>query len=140
MQSWRVHLQTLSPSLYLMFLGHSQRKMAICSCCHIMMYPGSSENHKRGYCANGPRQVKTKGEDDIPDWPQPQAQWIYVKGTDFHPVGFLKTPWDMHEKVVVGGERSADLSVEYEVLGKKLQRRRTIDDDSDGNVLFTCMT
>ena len=84
--------------------------------------------------------MKTKGEDDIPNWPQPQAWGIYVKGTDFHPVGFLKTPWDMHEKVVVGGERSADLSVEYEVLGKKLQRRRTIDDDSDGNVLFTCMT
>jgi len=31
-------------------------------------------------------------------------------------------------------ERSADLSVEYEALGKKFQRRRTIDDD--GNVVF----
>ena len=51
-----------------------------------MMYPGSSE---RGYCANGARQVKMKGEDDIPNWPQPQAQGIYVKGTDFHPIGIL---------------------------------------------------
>jgi len=58
---------------------------------------------------NGARQVKTKGKDDIPDWPQPQAWGIYVKGTVFHPVGFLKTPWDMHEKVVVGGEECQSL-------------------------------
>src|SRR5882757_1805576 len=92
-----------------MFLGRSQRKMAICSCCHIMTYSGSSENHKRGYCANGACQAKMKDEDDTPDWPQPQARVIYVKGTDFHPVGFLKTPWDMHEKVVVGGQERRSL-------------------------------
>jgi len=58
---------------------------------------------------NGARQVKTKGKDDIPDWPQPQAWGIYVKGTVFYPVGFLKTPWDMHEKVVVSGEECRSL-------------------------------
>jgi len=43
------------------------------------MYPGGSENHKKGYFANGARQVKMKGEDDIPDWVQPEPQGIYVK-------------------------------------------------------------
>jgi len=80
-----------------MFLGHSQRKTAICSRCHTVMYPGGSEDHKRGYCADGARQVKRKGGDDIPDWPRPQG--IYVKGTDFHPVEFLKTLQDVYKKV-----------------------------------------
>jgi len=97
-----------------------------------MMYPGGSENHKRGYCADGTRQVKRKGEDNIPDWPQPQG--IYVKGTDFHPIEFLKTLWDMYEKVVVREERSTDLPMEYEAFWKVLQRRTTIDED--GSVLF----
>src|SRR5712672_3002804 len=81
-----VDAKLVCPSLqsYLVFLGHSQCGMAICSCCHIMMCPGSSENHKRGYCVNGARQVKMKGKDDIPNWPQPQG--IYVKGTDFPPI------------------------------------------------------
>src|SRR5712675_896109 len=119
-------------SPYLTLLGHSQRRTAICSRCHTMMYPGGSENHKRGYCADGTRQVKRKGEDDIPDWPQPQE--IYVKGTDFHPIEFLKTLWDMYEKVVVREERSTDLPMEYEAFWKVLQRRTTIDED--GSVLF----
>ncbi|KAH9953441.1 hypothetical protein BC827DRAFT_1146127, partial [Russula dissimulans] len=56
-------------------------------------------NHKKGYCVYGACQVKGTGGDNIPDWPQPQG--IYVKGTDFHPVKFLKTLWDMYERVVV---------------------------------------
>ena len=57
-------------------------------------------------------------EDDIPDWPLPQPQGIYGKGTDFHPIEFLKTLWDMYERVLVCGERSTDLPVEYEAFGK----------------------
>ncbi|KAH9967213.1 hypothetical protein BC827DRAFT_1088629, partial [Russula dissimulans] len=59
------------------------RKTAICSHCHTVMYPSGSQNHKKGYCVDGARQVKGKGEDGIPDWPQPQG--IYVKGTAFRP-------------------------------------------------------
>ena len=121
--------------LYLTLLAHSQRKTAICSRCHTVMYPGGSENHKKGYCVDGARQVKRKGpkgEDDIPDWPQPQG--IYAKGTHFDPIKFLGTLRDMYERVVVRGERSADLPVEYEAFGKVLQRRTTIDED--GSVLF----
>ncbi|KAH9964478.1 hypothetical protein BC827DRAFT_1109232, partial [Russula dissimulans] len=102
------------------------RKTAICSRCHTVMYPGAPENHKKGYCADGARQVKRKGNDasDIPDWLQPQG--VYAKGTHSHPVKFLKTLRDMYERVVVRGERSADLPVEYEAFGKKLQRRTSI--------------
>src|SRR5712672_338547 len=89
-----------------MFLGPSRCKTAICSHCHTVMYPGGSENHKKGYFANGACQVKMKGEDDIPDWVQPEPQGIYVKWTDFHPVEFLKTLWEMYERFAVHGERS----------------------------------
>src|SRR5712675_2431249 len=115
-----------------MFLGHSQRKTAICSRCHTVMYPGGSEDHKRGYCADGARQVKRKGGDDIPDWPRPRG--IYVKGTDFHPVEFLKTLQDVYKKVAVREERSADYLVECEAFWKVLQKRTTINEDS--SVLF----
>jgi len=36
----------------------------------------------------------------------------------------------MYENVVVGGERSTDLPMEYEASGKVLQRRTTINDGS----------
>jgi len=108
------------------------RKTAICSRCHTVMYPGGPENHKTGYCADGARQVKRKGDDDIPDWPQPQG--VYAKGTHFYPIEFLKTLRDMYERVVVREERSADLPVEYEAFVKLLQRRTIIDED--GSVLF----
>jgi hypothetical protein len=55
-------------------------------------------------------------------------------GTHFYPIEFLKTLRDMYERVVVRGERSADLPMEYEAFGKVLQRRTTIDED--GSVLF----
>jgi hypothetical protein len=96
------------------------------------MYPGGSDNHKRGYCADGARQVKRKGEDDISDWLQPQG--FYAKGTQFHPIEFLKTLRSMYERVVVHGEKSADLPVEYEAFGKVLERRTTVDED--GSVLL----
>jgi len=47
------------------------RKTAICSRCHTVIYPGGPENHKKCCCADGTRQVKRKGDDDI-DWPQPR--------------------------------------------------------------------
>jgi hypothetical protein len=76
--------------------------------------------------------VKRKGDDDIPDWPQPQG--VYAKGTHFYPIEFLKTLRDMYKRVVVRDERSADLPVEYEAFGKVLQRRTIIDED--GSALF----
>ncbi|KAH9958299.1 hypothetical protein BC827DRAFT_1136441, partial [Russula dissimulans] len=82
--------------------------------------------------ADGARQVKRKGDDDIPDWPQPQG--VYAKGTHFYPIEFLKTLRDMYKRVVVRDERSADLPVEYEAFGKVLQRRTIIDED--GSALF----
>jgi len=97
------------------------------------MYPRGSENHQKSYCADGACQAKRKGEDDIPDWPQPQG--IYVKGTQFHPIKFLKISYC---GTCTNGssymERSTDLPVEYEAFGKVLERRTTIDDD--GSVLF----
>jgi hypothetical protein len=57
-----------------------------------------------------------------------------VKGTHFYPIEFLKTLRDMYERVVVRGERSADLPVEYEAFRKELQRRAITDED--GGVLF----
>jgi hypothetical protein len=96
------------------------------------MYPGGSENHKKGHCTDGAHQVKRKGEDDIPDWPQ--LEGIYLNGTQFHPIEFLKILRDMYERVLVHGERSTDLPVEYEALGKVLERTTTTDED--GSVLF----
>ena len=57
-----------------------------------------------------------------------------MKGTDFHPVEFLKTLQDVYEKVAVREERSADYLVECEAFWKVLQRRTTINEDS--SVLF----
>ncbi|KAH9956342.1 hypothetical protein BC827DRAFT_1232171 [Russula dissimulans] len=93
------------------------------------MYPDGPENHKEGYCADGTCPVKKKDDDDIPDWSQPQ-QGIYAKRTHPNPIEFLKTLQDMYERVVVWGERNADLPVEYKAFEKELQKRTSINDDS----------
>jgi hypothetical protein len=52
----------------------SQRKTAICSRCQMIMYPGGADNHRRGYCADGARQIVKKGDNDtLPDWPRRKA-------------------------------------------------------------------
>jgi len=72
---------------------------------------------------DGAHQVKRKGEDDIPDWPQPQG---IKKATHFYPIEFLKTLRDMYEMVVVRGQRSADLPMEYEAFREVVQRRTAV--------------
>lgn len=97
------------------------------------MYPGGSENHRKGFCADGARQVKRKGDvDDVPDWPQPQG--IFATGTQFNPIQFLKTLREMYERVVVRGECGTDVPIEYEAFGRMLKSRTTVDDE--GNTLF----
>jgi len=91
------------------------------------MYPCGSENHKKGYCADGARQLKRKGEDDIPDWPRPHG--IYAKGTQFRLIKSLKTLRDMYERVVVHGERSTDLPVEYRVQLEDVWESAREEDD-----------
>ncbi|KAH9953272.1 hypothetical protein BC827DRAFT_1146474, partial [Russula dissimulans] len=93
-----------------------------CTRCQTVVYPGAPENHKKGYCPDSACQVKRKGDDDIPDWPPPQG--VYAKGTFFHPIEFLKTLWDMYERVVVCEVRSADLPVEYEAFAPEKDKHR----------------
>ncbi|KAI0281123.1 hypothetical protein BGY98DRAFT_1095066 [Russula aff. rugulosa BPL654] len=76
------------------------------------MYPGGTDNHKKGYCADGARQIVKKGDNDsLPDWPQPQG--IFEKGTHFHPIEFLKTLWEVYEKLVVDRTSGVDVPIEY---------------------------
>jgi hypothetical protein len=97
------------------------------------MYPGGTDNHKKGYCADGARQIVKKGDNDsLPDWPQPQG--IFEKGTHFHPIEFLKTLREVYEKLVVDRTSGVDVPIEYEAFMKMLSNRTTID--QDGTVLF----
>ena len=76
------------------------------------MYPGGTDNHKKGYCADGARQIVKKGDNDsLPDWPQPQG--IFEKGTHFHPIEFLKTLREVYEKLVVDRTSGVDVPIEY---------------------------
>jgi hypothetical protein len=97
------------------------------------MYPGGTDNHKRGYCADGVRQILKKGDNDaLPDWPQPQG--IFEKGTHFYPIEFLKTLREVYEKLVVNRASGVDVLIEYEAFMKTLGKRTTIE--QDGTVLF----
>ena len=110
-----------------------QRKMAICSRCQTIMYPGGIGNHKRGYCTDGVRQIVKKGGDDaLPDWPQPQG--IFERGTHFYPIEFLKMLREVYEKLVVGHTSGLDVPIEYAAFTTMLGKRTTID--QDGTVLF----
>jgi len=94
----------------------------------MIMYPGGADNHKRGYCSDGARQIVKRGDrDTLPDWPQPQG--IFEKGTHFHPIEFLKTLREVYEKVVVDRASGVDDPIEYEAFTKMLSKRTTIDQD-----------
>jgi hypothetical protein len=100
------------------------------------MYPGGAagtENHKKGYCADGARQIVKKGDNDtLPDWPQPQG--IFEKGTHFYPIEFLKTLREVYEKLIVEHASGVDVPIEYEAFMRMLSKRATTD--QDGTVLF----
>jgi len=100
----------------------------------MIMYPGGTDNHKRGYC-DGARQIVKKGDNDtLPDWPQPQG--IFEKGTHFHPIEFIKTLREVYGKVVVDRARGVDVPVEYEAFTKMLGKRPRTTIDQDGTILF----
>ncbi|KAG1721189.1 hypothetical protein EDB19DRAFT_1646626, partial [Suillus lakei] len=66
--------------------------------CKTIMYPApenSEENHRRGFCADGAKQV-SKCEAP-PPWPQPPG--IFSEGKHFHPHAFLKTVKQIYEQV-----------------------------------------
>jgi hypothetical protein len=96
------------------------------------MYPGptgSSENHKKGYCSDGVKQVMKS--DTVPDWPQPQG--IFELGTTFNPLKFLTTIRELYEVLVIQGSNGNDLAMEYEAF-TKLLTSRTVTTDS--GILF----
>ncbi|KAG0700040.1 hypothetical protein DFH29DRAFT_876907 [Suillus ampliporus] len=70
--------------------GKKLRKAHMCSRCKTIMYPtpeNSEENHRRGFCTDGAKQVsKHKAP---PPWPQPPG--IFSEGKHFHPRAFLET-------------------------------------------------
>ncbi|KAF9523224.1 hypothetical protein CPB83DRAFT_871718 [Crepidotus variabilis] len=75
------------------------RKVQICSRCQTVMYPGptgSLENHKKGYCADGVRQIQ-KDTEPLPPWPQPQG--IFKVGREFHVLAFLTEVRSLYEKL-----------------------------------------
>jgi len=98
-----------------------QGRAATCSQCHTIMYPGpmgSPENHKKGYCSDGFKQVMKS--DTVPDWPQPQE--IFEFGTTFRPIQFLATIHTVYEKVIIEGNSRGNLAMEYEAFGTLLNR------------------
>ncbi|KAG2033047.1 hypothetical protein BDR03DRAFT_1014699 [Suillus americanus] len=56
--------------------GKKPQKPQTCSHCQTIMYPGAKNsplNHKKGYCADGVKQVSKVGGDELPAWPQPRG-------------------------------------------------------------------
>jgi hypothetical protein len=97
------------------------------------MYPGlsgSAENHKRGYCSDGVKQLMKA--DTVPDWPQPPG--IFELGTKFNPIKFLATIRDVYEWVMNQNGHDNDLTMEYEAFGKLLHSRTIVS--PDGQSLF----
>jgi hypothetical protein len=81
------------------------------------MYPSGADNHKRGYCADGTRQIVKKGDNDtLPEWPQLQS--IFLKGTHFYPIESLKTLQAVYERFVVDRATTVDVPIEYEAFIK----------------------
>ncbi|KAG1719705.1 uncharacterized protein EDB91DRAFT_1065370, partial [Suillus paluster] len=69
-----------------------------CSRCRTVMYPGpenSGYNHRRGFCAEGAKQVSQN--EPPPPWPQPPG--IFSDGKRFHPSTFLETVKQIYEQV-----------------------------------------
>ncbi|KAG1751552.1 uncharacterized protein EDB91DRAFT_1078312 [Suillus paluster] len=104
-----------------------------CSCCQTIMYPGPENlplNHKRGYCADGVKQVSKSGE-DLPPWPQPQG--LFSEGCTFHPHAFLLAVQRVYECIFMQGLGEMDL-LETEAFAKLLASCTEIRED--GAVLF----
>jgi len=99
-----------------------QCKAATCSQCKTIMYPGptgSPENHKKGYCSDGVKQVLKS--DTVPDWPQPQG--IFEMGMTFYLLKFLATIRNVYEKFVIKQGNGGNLAMEYKAFGKLLNHR-----------------
>ncbi|KAG1834789.1 hypothetical protein EV424DRAFT_1309714 [Suillus variegatus] len=104
--------------------------------CHaielIKAEPGrknSGYNHRRGFCADGAKQV-SKNEPP-PPWPQPPG--IFSEGKHFHPRAFLETVKQIYEQVFLrpSGESPA---LEQEAFATMLLDRSTTLES--GTVLF----
>ncbi|KAG2036500.1 hypothetical protein BDR03DRAFT_810790, partial [Suillus americanus] len=98
-------------------------KPQTCSRCQTIMYPGAENsplNHKKGYCADGVKQVSKDGGDELPAWPQPQG--IFSKGCIFHPHPFLSAVQCIYEHVFMQGPGDMDM-LETEAFTKLLVSR-----------------
>ncbi len=114
-----------------------QRAQQTCSRCKQIKYPGglgSGANHKKKYCSDGVRcGGKVGGSDSLPDWPQPPG--IFVNGTHFNPIEFLKAIRDLYEKTIFNEGR--DLVVDLESLAfAKMFQSRTTQAEPDAPFLF----
>jgi hypothetical protein len=100
---------------------------------NTIMFPGPSgspENHKKGYCSDGVKQVMKA--DTVPDWPQPQG--IFEAGTRFHLLKFLETVHTVYNAIAFQESNGGDLSMEYEAFVKMLSNRMIFL--PDGRCLF----
>lgn len=98
------------------------------------MYPGpvnSPENHNKGYCSDGAKQLSAKFT-DVPEYPQPEG--IFSQGKQFDPIVFLKTIREFYEKVVVEKVAQESLTVEDVAFGRMVNTRVIVC--NDGAVLF----
>ncbi|KAG1776098.1 hypothetical protein EV702DRAFT_1269133 [Suillus placidus] len=132
---WRYHCSVVP--LVKEERGKKPRKVQTCSRCQTIMYPGAENsplNHKRGYCADGVKQVSKSGE-DLPPWPQPQG--LFSEGRTFHPHAFLTAVQRVYERVFSQGPGEMDI-LEMEAFAKLLASRTEIRED--GAVLFCLFT
>jgi len=93
------------------------------------MYPGlsgSPENHRRGVCSDGVFSTSKSGEDP-PEWPQPAG--IFISGTHFLPIEFLKTLVVIYNKFVIEKAPATDITAEDEAFARMLTRRTTFPSD-----------
>lgn len=114
--------------------GKKPRKPQTCSRCQTIMYPGAENsplNHKKGYCADGVKQVSKDGGDELPAWPQPRG--IFSEGRIFHPHPFLSAVQRIYEHVFMQGPGDMD-TLETEAFAKLLVSRTEVHDN--GTVLF----
>ncbi|KAG2140102.1 hypothetical protein DEU56DRAFT_293234 [Suillus clintonianus] len=128
---WRRHCHAIE--LIKAEPGKKIRKAHTCSRCKTIMYPGpenSGYNHRRGFCADGAKQV-SKNEPP-PPWPQPPG--IFSEGKRFHPRAFLEIVKQIYEQVFLrpSGESPA---LEQEAFAMMLLDRSTTLEES-GTVLF----
>jgi hypothetical protein len=97
------------------------------------MYPGpenSGYNHRRGFCADGTKQVSKT--EPPPPWPQPPG--IFSEGKHFHLHTFLETVKQIYEQVFLrpSGESPA---LKQEAFATMLLDQSTTLEES-GMVLF----